>query len=139
MWGAGETGSRSLCKAEFWVRIPSSLPYIIMKPYFYKAKIISVYDGDTVTAIIDLGFQITNKIKIRLDGINAPEIRGKQRPEGLKSRDYLRSLILDKDVIIQTLRDKKGKYGRYIGIIHLKDENVNELLVESGYAEKKEY
>ena len=51
----------------------------------------------------------------------------------------MRSLILDKDVIIQTLRDKKGKYGRYIGIIHLKDENVNELLVESGYAEKKEY
>lgn len=110
-----------------------------MKPYFYKAKIISVYDGDTVTAVMDLGFNITNKIKIRLHGINAPEIRGKQRPEGLKSRDYLRSLILDKDVIIQTLKDKKGKYGRYIGIIHLEDKNINELLVESGHAEKKEY
>jgi micrococcal nuclease len=46
-----------------------------MKPYFYKAKIISVYDGDTVTAVIDLGFEITKKIKIRLYGINAPEIR----------------------------------------------------------------
>jgi micrococcal nuclease len=110
-----------------------------VKPYFYKAKIISVYDGDTVTAVIDLGFETTKKIKIRLYGINAPEIRGKQRPEGLKSRDYLRSLVLDKDVIIQTLKDKKGKYGRYIGIIHLGDENVNELLVESGHAVKKEY
>jgi endonuclease YncB( thermonuclease family) len=37
------------------------------------------------------------------------------------------------------LKDKKGKYGRYIGIIHLGDENVNELLVESGHAVKKEY
>jgi micrococcal nuclease len=110
-----------------------------MKLYFYKAKIISVYDGDTVTAVMDLGFNITNKIKIRLHGINAPEIRGKQRPEGLKSRDYLRSLILDKEVIIQTLKDKKGKYGRYIGIIHLEDKNINELLVESRHAEKKEY
>jgi len=88
---------------------------------------------------IDLGFNITNKIKIRLYGINAPEIRGEQRPEGLKSRDYLRSLILDKDIIIQTLKDKKGKYGRYIGIIHLEDKNINELLVESGHAVKKEY
>ena len=69
------------------VRIPPSLPSNIMKPYFYKAKIISVYDGDTVTAVMDLGFNITNKIKIRLHGINAPEIRGKKRPEGLKSKD----------------------------------------------------
>jgi len=110
-----------------------------MKPYFYKAKILSVYDGDTVTAMVDLGFEIRKKIKIRLYGINAPEIRGKQRPEGLKSRDYLRSLILYKNVIIQTFKDKKGKYGRYIGIIHLDDENINEVLVESGHAEKKEY
>lgn len=110
-----------------------------MKPFFYKAKITSVYDGDTVTAIIDLGFEISKKTKIRLYGINAPEVRGKQRPEGLKSRDYLRSLILNKNVILQTLKDKKGKYGRYIAIIHLNDKNINELLVESGHAEKKEY
>ena len=105
----------------------------------YPSKVEKVYDGDTITISVDLGMGITKVERIRMYGINAPEIRGKQRPEGLKSRDYLRSLILDKDVIIQTLKDKKGKYGRYIGIIHLKDENVNELLVESGYAEKKEY
>jgi len=110
-----------------------------MKPYHYNAKITKVYDADTVTAIVDCGFSINLRIRIRLYGINAPEVRGKERPEGLKSRDYLRSLILDKYVILETIKDKKGKYGRYIGIIHLDGKNVNELLVENKYAVKKDY
>jgi len=107
--------------------------------YTYRAKIISVYDGDTVTALVDLGFGITNKIKIRLKGINTPELRGAERPRGLVSRDFLREKILDKDIIVETFRDKKGKYGRYIGTLWLDEENVNELLVEQGYAETREY
>jgi micrococcal nuclease len=107
--------------------------------YTYRAKIISVYDGDTVTALVDLGFGITNKIKIRLKGINTPEIRGSERPRGLISRDFLRKKVLNKDVIVETFKDKKGKYGRYIGTLWLDEENVNELLVEQGYAEIREY
>ena len=107
--------------------------------YTYRAKIISVYDGDTVTALVDLGFGITNKIKIRLKGINTPEIRGSERPRGLVSRDFLRKKVLNKDVIVETFKDKKGKYGRYIGTLWLDEENVNELLVEQGYAEIREY
>jgi micrococcal nuclease len=107
--------------------------------YTYRAKIISVYDGDTVTALVDLGFGITNKIKIRLKGINTPEIRGSERPRGLISRDFLREKVLNKDIIIETFKDKKGKYGRYIGTLWLDEENVNELLVEQGYAEIREY
>jgi micrococcal nuclease len=107
--------------------------------YTYRAKIISVYDGDTVTALVDLGFGITNKIKIRLKGINTPEIRGSERPRGLVSRDFLREKVLNKDIIVETFKDKKGKYGRYIGTLWLDEENVNKLLVEQGYAEIKEY
>ncbi len=107
--------------------------------YTYRAKIISVYDGDTVTALVDLGFGITNKIKIRLKGINTPELRGAERPRGLVSRDFLREKILDKDIIVETFRDKKGKYGRYIGTLWLDEKNINELLVEQGYAETREY
>ncbi len=110
-----------------------------MNLYHYNAKIIKVYDADTVTAIVDCGFSIKLKIKVRLYGINAPELRGKERPEGLRSRDYLRDLILNKNVIIETIKDKKGKYGRYIGIIHIDGKNVNELLVENKYAVKKDY
>jgi len=110
-----------------------------MTPYCYKAHVISVYDGDTVTSVVDLGFNVKMKNKARLAGINAPEIRGKERQEGLKSRDYLRSLILDKEVVLKTRKDKKGKYGRYIATIYLDDQNINELLVENKYAVKKEY
>ena len=107
--------------------------------YTYRAKIIGVYDGDTVTALVDLGFGITNKIKVRLKGINTPELRGVERAQGIISRDFLREKILNKDIVIETFKDKKGKYGRYIGTLWINDENINELLVEQGLAEKKDY
>jgi micrococcal nuclease len=113
--------------------------------YFYKARVTKVYDGDTCTVDIDLGLHIwTNGEKIRLYRINAPEIRGSERPEGLKSRDFLRSLILDKDIILQTIKDTKGKYGRYLGEIWVQNEtgeyfNVNDRLVEEGYAIYQKY
>ena len=62
--------------------------------YEYRAFVRKVYDGDTVTVDIDLGFDVVLKgQKIRLVRINAPEVRGKERPEGLKSRDALRNKI----------------------------------------------
>ncbi len=117
--------------------------------YEYKAKVTSVYDGDTITVDIDLGMHVYLRgEKIRLYGINAPEIRGSQRKQGLESRDYLRDLILDKEIILQSMKDKKGKYGRYLGIIWLfaiqdskiiKTVNINEKLVSEGYAQYKDY
>lgn len=107
--------------------------------YEYKAKIIKVYDGDTVTAVIDLGFNVSITEKVRLYGLDAPEVRGDERPDGLISRDRLRDRILDQDVIIKTQKDKKGKYGRYIAEIYLEDENINEWLITEGLAERKEY
>ena len=62
--------------------------------YEYRAFVRRVYDGDTVTVDIDLGFDVVlRNQKIRLVRINAPEVRGVQRPEGLKSRDALRAKI----------------------------------------------
>lgn len=117
--------------------------YIFIKKlnnmYEYKAKVIKVYDGDTITVLIELGFGVTFKEKVRLYGINTPEIRGKERPDGLISRDRLRERILDKDVIIKTLKDKKGKYGRYIAEVYLEEENINNWLVSEGLAERRDY
>ncbi|MFQ6608408.1 MAG: thermonuclease family protein [Fidelibacterota bacterium] len=113
--------------------------------YHYRAHVTSVYDGDTCTMDIDLGLKIWSRgEKIRLKRINAPELRGKERPEGLISRDYLRDLIQDKTVILQTVKDKKGKYGRYLGEIWVRDDkgdyiNVNDNLVKTGMAEYKSY
>ena len=113
--------------------------------YTYRAKIVSVYDGDTVTANIDLGFHIwIYGEKLRLARINAPEVRGKEKKAGKKSRDWLRKKILGKIIIIQTTKrkngkDKKGKYGRYIVELYQDEKNINDQLVKIGLAEYKDY
>jgi len=113
--------------------------------YRYRAVVRKVYDGDTCTIDIDLGLgSWIHGEKLRLCRINAPEVRGDERPAGLRSRDFLRSQIQGKEVVLQTIKDKKGKYGRYLGDIWLKDEsgnwiNINDLLVQEGYAVYKEY
>ena len=104
--------------------------------YCYKAKVLSVYDGDTITCEVDLGFKIKVVKKIRLFGINTPEVRGDQREAGLKSRDYLRNLIHEKIILLKTIKDKVGKYGRLLGIVMYEGVDINKLLVEEGYAEK---
>ena len=103
--------------------------------YEYRAKVIKVYDGDTVTVDIELGFNIVlHKQKIRLIGINTPEVRGPEKKEGIISRDALRKRILNKKVILKTYKDKKGKYGRWLGEIWIDDESINDWLLTEGYA-----
>jgi micrococcal nuclease len=108
--------------------------------YYYKANVIKVYDGDTITVDIDLGIGIwLRKQSIRLYGIDAPEVRGAEKIEGKKSRDWLREKILGKEIILKTIKDKTGKYGRLLGEIWFEDENINDLLVETGMAEAAVY
>lgn len=103
--------------------------------YTYSALVTDVYDGDTITVDIDLGFgiKITNQ-KIRLVGINAPELKGKTKAEGLKSKNKLTELVLNKQIKIETIKDKTEKYGRLLGKIWVEDTFVNNLLVTEGYA-----
>jgi len=131
--------------------------------YIYSLKIKSIYDGDTLTGVVDLGFGINMDIKVRLARINTPELRTKDKNEKIKgyaARDFLRQFLdkYKKSLRIRTV--EKGKYGRWIGEIlidlskHEWDEdivdeapggpfeqylNVNDLLVKKGYAIYKEY
>ena len=108
-----------------------------MQQYVYKALVVSIFDGDTITVNIDLGFDVWLKEqKIRLHGINTPEVRGVQKEQGLKSRDRLIELILNKEVVIETIKDKKEKYGRWLGKVYLNSEPINEKLVQEGLAQK---
>ena len=111
----------------------------------YKVKeILKVYDGDTITVLIDCGFHVYRRESLRLALIDAPEVRGDSRQEGLKSRDWLRLKLyqaeeLNKDIIIKTQKDKTGKYGRYIAEIFIDDISLNKQLVQEGLAIFKEY
>lgn len=115
------------------------------KLYLYKAFVKEIYDGDTITVDVDLGLKtFIHNEKIRLYGINTPEVKGTEREKGLISRDYLRMLILNKEILLETIKDSKGKYGRYLGTIWIKSMgkeyiNVNQLLVKEGLAVEKEY
>jgi micrococcal nuclease len=113
-------------------------------PFHYRATVTSVYDGDTCTVDIDLGLSITlHKQKIRLARINAPELRGRSHRRGRAARDFLRGEILEREILLQTIKDKKGKYGRYLGELWVKQgrrmANVNDLLVTEGHAKFVEY
>ena len=80
--------------------------------YFYKSFVTRVYDGDTVTVDLDLGFKTFIKgEKIRLLRINAPELGGESKQEGIKSRDYIRGLIIKRKTLIYLLRLLLGRQG----------------------------
>lgn len=109
--------------------------------YVYKAVIVSMYDGDSITLNIDHGRRMWQlEVKCRLYGIDTPEIRGKERPEGLIAKKALMSRLEVNDIIIiETHKDRTGKYGRDLITIWLDDENINKWLVDNGYAEEKYY
>lgn len=103
--------------------------------YEYRAKVVSVYDGDTIRVDIDLGFGVSlNNQTVRLGGINSPEMRGEERTEGLKAREALREQIDGQEVTIRTAKDRKGKYGRWLAVVDRKGVNINEWMIDHGYA-----
>jgi len=91
----------------------------------YMAKVVSVYDGDTIRVDIDLGFGLSLKNQsIRFLGVDTPEVRGDGRDEGLIVRDYVRGQIMDKEIMLRTYKDTKGKYGRWLAEIFYRKEGV---------------
>ena len=107
-------------------------------PYAYNAYVVSVYDGDTITVILDMGMGVQKKAKCRMYGIDTPELRGKTAKEKTAAkvaRDRLRELINEKTVLLQSLT-KPDKYGRLLVKVWIDDGAVlvNDLLVEEGLA-----
>ena len=119
---------------------------MIDPPYIYRAEVLSVYDGDTLLLDIDLGFGVwLHNQTIRLFGLNAPELRGPERPQGIAAREALKQKLPVGSVVqIQTEKDKKGKYGRWLGTIWVphvetETENINAWMVTHGYAQITKY
>jgi len=109
--------------------------------YEYKCQLLRVVDGDTIDVLIDVGFSTFRKERVRLYGINAPESRTRnleEKKRGLASKARLKDILksFGKDFLIKTEIDKKGKYGRILGVIYDLDKlkNANAMLVSEGHA-----
>tara|TARA_R110002110_G_scaffold95767_2_gene247396 strand:- start:1080 stop:1451 length:372 start_codon:yes stop_codon:yes gene_type:complete len=114
--------------------------------YEYKIKeIVHFVDGDTFDCIIDLGFDVMHKIRVRMHGINTPESRTRdldEKKKGLEAKKRLQEILTEGitpkyDLVLQT--KEKGKFGRWLGIIirrfedHI-DQDVNQMMIDEGYA-----
>lgn len=101
--------------------------------YTYRGKVIRVIDGDTVVVSVDLGFKIYTKIKVRLKQIDTPEIYRPKTPDelvrGRRAKHFVEEKVLNKAIVLQTYKDKTGKYGRYLAdIMYTDNDNTLHLL-----------
>lgn len=110
----------------------------------YEAVVTDCYDADTCTVEVNLGFGVwLYGQRVRLYGINAPEMRGPEKAAGKVARDWVRTLVKGKRVTLAIIqkrgRDAKGKFGRWLAVLELADLNVNDALVANGYAKLANY
>jgi len=107
--------------------------------YAYKAQLARVVDGDTVDAMIDLGFDVWVKRRIRFMGVDTWECRTRNKEEkkkGLLAKAYTKDM-LEADKGIFTLKSYGvGKYGRVLGELFIKGhkDSLNDLLKIHGHA-----
>ena len=107
--------------------------------YEYDCQVTRVVDGDTVKAIICVGFDILYKSTIRLYAIDTPESRTRnldEKARGNLAKYFLKDSIDNgKKVVIKThLKDSRGKFGRVLGTIWVDGVNINQALVENHLA-----
>ena len=107
--------------------------------YKYNAKLDRVVDGDTVDALVDLGFDTWKKVRIRFYGMDAWESRTRDKEEkvkGLAASAFTKEYLEKNDGIFTIQSHGVGKYGRVLAEIFIEGESksLNQLLIENGHA-----
>lgn len=98
-------------------------------------KVTKVVDGDTIDVIMDMGFDIMYKSRVRLFGIDTPESRTRNKDEkvrGLLAKKYLQeALKAGTSLSIKTYKDNEtGKFGRILGDVFIDGKSVNAQMVK---------
>ena len=112
---------------------------------FRVTEIVKVLDGDTIDVIIDLGFDLYKKERVRIAGVDTPEKRTRDLEEkalGEDATNWLKEKLEgaisgEDDLVIRTELDGGvGKYGRLLGWLYIGDEteSINERMIQQGYA-----
>lgn len=104
--------------------------------YEYRARVIHVVDGDTLDLDVSLGFHVQIKGRFRLLGLNTPESFGPDACDaGRAAKAWVQETLPEgTEVIVQTRRDAGDKYGRYLAVVLLNGQSVNDALVSAGHA-----
>ena len=116
-----------------------------MEKYIYRGKLERVVDGDTIDALIDVGFDIWIKKRIRYSGIDTWESRTRdlaEKAKGLEAKARNKELLMEissKSGYFRLKSHGVGKYGRVLGEIFIEDTegkqwNINETLISEGHA-----
>ena len=109
-------------------------------PFVYPAKLQRVIDGDTVDAMVDLGFDTWIKARIRFYGVDTWECRTRDKEEkvkGFAAKAFTSKMLSEIGGGVFTLKSHgKGKFGRIIGELFIEGEekSLNELLKDHGHA-----
>ena len=112
---------------------------------FRVTKIVKVLDGDTIDVLIDLGFDLFKKERVRIAGVAPPEKRTRDLEEkalGIDATNWLKAKLDetikgDEELTIRTeLKGGVGKYGRLLGWLYVGDTDIslNEQMINEGYA-----
>ena len=117
--------------------------------YENNAHVEMVVDGDTIDCTIDLGFSTWKKIRVRMEGINTPESRTRDKEEkkrGLAAKERLKEILKYNDNKCVLKVSGLGKFGRALASVYvdtlssttpkssITEINVNKQLIEEGHA-----
>lgn len=111
-----------------------------LNPWVYNAEVKKVVDGDTFDIIIDLGFDVLKKGRVRLYGVNTPESRTsnlEEKQKGLAAKEFTDQWLAKagKWVKIETIIDKNEKYGRVLAKVWDNNGNcLNTDIIAAGLA-----
>jgi len=107
--------------------------------YEYKINVLRIVDGDTLDALIDIGFSVHKKLRIRLMGIDTPESRTRdleEKKRGLASKARLKEMLKKSKGKITLKSHGVGKFGRCLGELFVPefDCSVNQQMINEGFA-----
>lgn len=128
-------------------------PLTMRPPYRYAAEAVHVVDGYTIDVILDFGFSLKQKMRLRLSGIDTPELRSvdkQERERAQAAKEFTRQAVFasakgeeyPRPMIVRTIKTKSGKerqtFGRYVAEVYTESTNgwtsLNEALVVEGHA-----